>query len=65
MEVCEALDRMFDATSVAVVGASNEPGKVGYSVVKNLLDGGYTGRIYPINPVGWGVTSLDCDTLLV
>jgi acetyl coenzyme A synthetase (ADP forming)-like protein len=50
MGVFEALDRMFNATSVAVVGASNEPGKVGYSVVKNLLDGGYQGQIYPINP---------------
>lgn len=50
MGVIEALDRMFNASSVAIVGASNEPGKVGYSVVKNLLDGGYKGRVYPINP---------------
>lgn len=50
MSVFEDLDRMFNASSIAVVGASSEPGKVGYSVIKNVVDGGYHGEIYPINP---------------
>jgi acetyltransferase len=36
--------------SVAVVGASTQPGKIGYTVVENLIKGGYQGPLYPINP---------------
>jgi acyl-CoA synthetase (NDP forming) len=36
--------------AVAVIGASIEPGKIGNSVMKNLINGGYKGKIYPINP---------------
>lgn len=41
---------MFYANSVAVVGASKDPKKLGYTVLKNMIDGGYKGEIYPINP---------------
>ncbi|HGE70800.1 TPA: CoA-binding protein [Candidatus Poribacteria bacterium] len=44
------LDNFFKPSSVAVIGASREAGKVGYEVVKNLIDNGFSGRIYPINP---------------
>lgn len=46
----EVLDAMFRPKSVAVVGASSQPGKIGYTVLDNLLKGGYQGKIYPINP---------------
>jgi acetyl coenzyme A synthetase (ADP forming)-like protein len=36
--------------AVAVIGASAEDGKIGNSVMKNLINGGYAGEIYPINP---------------
>ena len=35
---------------MAVIGASAEAGKIGNSVMKNLINGGYKGKIYPINP---------------
>ena len=44
--------------SVAIVGASSQPGKIGYTVVENLLKGGYKGRIYPINPTATEILSL-------
>lgn len=44
------LDKMFKPESVAVIGASNQPGKIGYIVVDNLISDGYTGKIYPVNP---------------
>ena len=46
------IDTFFNPDSVAVIGASTNPDKLGYAVVKNLLDGGYTtrGTVYPINP---------------
>ena len=39
----------FDATSIAVVGASNVKGKVGYDVINNLKEAQYEGKIFPIN----------------
>ncbi len=44
------LDSLFKPASIALVGASKVPGKVGYSLLKNLLQGGYPGKIYPVNP---------------
>ena len=46
------LEEFFDPKSVAVVGASTSPGKLGYAVLENLVEGGYVdvGKIYPINP---------------
>ncbi|MFZ5590965.1 MAG: acetate--CoA ligase family protein, partial [Bacillota bacterium] len=44
------LKNFFDANSVAIIGASNTPGKIGYAILRNMLDCGYPGRIYPINP---------------
>lgn len=43
------LNKMLRPKSIAVIGASATPGKIGYTVIKNLLDGGYEGKIYPIN----------------
>lgn len=44
------LDKIFKPDSVAVIGASNSEGKVGYIIVDNMISDGYEGKIYPINP---------------
>ncbi|MDD3375423.1 MAG: acetate--CoA ligase family protein [Candidatus Omnitrophica bacterium] len=44
------LNAIFKPRGVAVVGASSTPGKVGYQILKNIIDCGYEGEIYPINP---------------
>lgn len=44
------IKKLFEPASVAVIGASATPGKIGYSVVRNLKNGGYGGKVYPINP---------------
>ena len=46
------LTKMFKPESVAVIGASNTPGKVGYIIVDNLINDGFEGKIYPVNPKG-------------
>ena len=46
----EGLDALFNPSSVAVVGASSSPGKVGHDIFVNILKGGYTGTLYPVNP---------------
>ena len=49
-EILAAMKRIMEPDSVAVIGASAEEGKIGNSVMKNLINGGYQGEIYPINP---------------
>jgi acetyltransferase len=44
------LDNFFTPKSVAVIGASTEPGKVGHDILKNLIEAKFQGDIYPINP---------------
>ncbi len=44
------LDRFFDARSVALVGASATPGKIGTAVLESLARHEYKGKVYPINP---------------
>src|SRR3954471_16266373 len=46
------LDSLFRPRHIAIVGASRTPGKLGHSVLKNLVNGGYTGRISAVNPAG-------------
>ncbi|SNQ60268.1 bifunctional acetate--CoA ligase family protein/GNAT family N-acetyltransferase [Candidatus Methanoperedens nitratireducens] len=43
------LDKIFNPKSIAVVGASNEEGTVGYILMKNLTELGYKGGVYPVN----------------
>ncbi|NCC34765.1 MAG: CoA-binding protein, partial [Chloroflexia bacterium] len=43
-------EAIFTPESVAVIGASPKPDRVGYAVLKNILDNGYPGAVYPINP---------------
>jgi len=49
-EILEAMRRIMNPRAVAVIGASSEDGKIGNSVMKNLINGGYRGAIYPIHP---------------
>jgi acetyl coenzyme A synthetase (ADP forming)-like protein len=49
-EILAAMNRIMRPASIAVIGASAESGKIGNSVMKNLVNGGYQGEIYPINP---------------
>ncbi|MBW1975484.1 MAG: bifunctional acetate--CoA ligase family protein/GNAT family N-acetyltransferase [Deltaproteobacteria bacterium] len=44
------LDRIFDPESIAVIGASNNPESVGWAVMKNLIEGGFPGPVFPVNP---------------
>ena len=46
------LDALLYPQAVAVMGASRTPGKVGYAVVANLIQGGFEGDIVPVNPSG-------------
>ncbi len=44
------LDSLFSPKSIAIIGASRSPSKLGYSILYNLIESKYGGAIYPINP---------------
>jgi len=46
----ENMKVLFAPESVAVIGASDNPGKLGFHVMKSLTKGGFAGRIIPVNP---------------
>ncbi|MHA1239254.1 MAG: acetate--CoA ligase family protein [Promethearchaeota archaeon] len=40
----------FDPKSIAIIGASSKPGKVGHNVLLNIVESKYLGKLFPINP---------------
>src|SRR4030042_3052477 len=54
------LDGFFNPKSIAVIGASRTPGKVGYDILKNTVQYGYQGAVYPINPNASEILGLKC-----
>lgn len=45
----KSLEKFFNPKSVAVIGASSDRGKIGYEILKNILDAGFKGKVYPVN----------------
>lgn len=46
------LEKLFNPGSIAVIGASRTPGKVGHDILANLVNGNFKGDIVPVNPAG-------------
>jgi len=59
------LDYLFAPRSVAVVGAAREPGKLGYTILDNVVKSGFSGAVYPINPMATEILGLPCYPHLV
>jgi len=55
-----SLDALLAPGSVAVIGASRTPGKVGHDILANLVAGGFAGRIVPVNPAAGSLLGLPC-----
>ncbi|MFN3477380.1 MAG: acetate--CoA ligase family protein, partial [Candidatus Methylomirabilales bacterium] len=56
----EALEAIFRPKSVAVIGASSSPEKWGFKIFKNIIDAGFQGPLYPINPRGGEILGFRC-----
>jgi acetyltransferase len=59
------INELLRPKSIAVVGASATPGKIGYTVLDNLLKSGYEGKIYPINPSATEILGMKCYPSIV
>ena len=55
-----SLERILNAQSVAIVGASKNETKRGYQTIRSLLDEKYEGRIYPVNPKEKSILGFKC-----
>jgi len=53
-----SIERLMRPTSIAVVGASRSPKTIGHELLVNLMSGGYTGSIYPVNLAGGEIGGL-------
>ena len=49
-EIVAGMKRIMEPKAIAVIGASNESGKIGNSVMKNIVNGGYKGKLFPVHP---------------
>jgi acetyl coenzyme A synthetase (ADP forming)-like protein len=59
-QIVRAMSRIMKPRAVAVIGASSEQGKIGNSVMQNLINGGYRGKIYPVHPKAAEVLGIPC-----
>jgi len=53
-------EQFFSPKSVAVIGASREPGKLGSQILSNIISGQFQGKIYPVNPKATEISGLKC-----
>jgi acetyl coenzyme A synthetase (ADP forming)-like protein len=53
------LEAFFHPSSIAVIGASRDPEKLGYAVLSNLVEGGFKGALYPVNPKAGEILGLE------
>jgi len=65
MENNNHISALISPASIAVVGASNRPGSVGFAVFNNLLRGGFQGVLYPVNPKARSIRSVKSYPSLV
>lgn len=56
----KVMNGLLTPKAVAIIGASSTPGKIGHTVVKNLVESNYEGKIYPVNPKADEILGIKC-----
>ncbi len=60
MGIISGLDKFFNPGSIALVGASDKPGKLSGKILESLRSSGFKGKIYPVNPAYRSVGGQEC-----
>ena len=60
MAAKDGLARTLSPSSVAVIGATANKQKLGYSLFSNIITGGYKGRLFAVNPSYNNILGIDC-----
>jgi GNAT superfamily N-acetyltransferase len=60
LAVVRSMARLLEPSSIAVVGAGRRPGTIGHEIVRNLIEAGFQGPLYPVNPNARSVASIPC-----
>ena len=55
-----SLEQFFNPESIAIVGASRQKSKVGYEILTSIIDAGYKGKVFPVNPKADTIEELKC-----
>ncbi len=61
----DSLDFFFNPASVAIIGASKTPGKIGHELLRNLTQSGFGGKIFPVNPKAGKILGYICYKSIV
>jgi acetyl coenzyme A synthetase (ADP forming)-like protein len=54
-----SIERILQPRSIAVVGASRQRGTIGHEILRNLLNGGFNGPVYPVHPTARHIASVE------
>ncbi|PIU81589.1 CoA-binding protein [Candidatus Micrarchaeota archaeon CG06_land_8_20_14_3_00_50_6] len=54
------LKYVFEPKSVAIIGASRDPGKIGHIIMRNFFESSFRGKVYPVNPNATEVLNIPC-----
>lgn len=58
----EEIKQLVNPNSVAIIGASADPAKIGYQITNNLISGHFAGKIFPVNPKEDNILGLEAYT---
>jgi len=60
IEMKSSLDGIFKPSSIAVIGASSKKGSIGHSILHNLIEYNFNGKVFPVNPKAKVIHSIKC-----
>jgi acetate---CoA ligase (ADP-forming) len=60
LAVVHSMARLLQPSSIAVIGAGRRAGTIGHEIVRNLVESGFTGPLYPVNPAARAIVSVPC-----
>ena len=65
MEMQNSLDGIFKPNSIAVIGASSKRGSIGHSILHNLIEYSFNGKVFPVNPRARVIHSIKCYSTIL